>query len=199
MVEGQARANSLWVSFAPLLPPLTHLLASTPSTLYQTMPRDPTNAQISSRLSYRSGPTPDFLRALQSRVAGRSPSPPSDEPEPSYDDYAAYQDDANGGRPPIPRRPPPPRRPKDQAGSGDEDEFGRKRRGEEGEGDDGEKLDEEDGEDERPQVVVLKEGKHLSQVEAENERRKGTFRWVVSAIFSLALTDLHSQRAASAT
>ena len=33
--------------------------------------------------------------------------------------------------------------------------------------------DEDDG-DEKPQVVVLKEGKHLTEREAENERRKGT-------------------------
>ena len=32
--------------------------------------------------------------------------------------------------------------------------------------------DEEDG-DEKPQVVVLREGKHMTAREAENERRKG--------------------------
>ena len=33
----------------------------------------------------------------------------------------------------------------------------------------------EDGDDEAPQVVVLKQGKHLSEREAENERRRGTW------------------------
>ena len=31
----------------------------------------------------------------------------------------------------------------------------------------------EDDDDEKPQVVVLKEGKHLTEREAENEKRKG--------------------------
>lgn len=58
------------------------------------------------------------------------------------------------GREPIPRRPRPaiPERPADDPGSADED-F----------------------DDEKPQVVVLKEGKHLTAWEAENVRRKGAF------------------------
>ena len=54
------------------------------------------------------------------------------------------------GRPAIPKRPAIPERPKDDPGSADED----------------------DG-DEKPQVVVLKAGKHLTEREAENVRRKG--------------------------
>ena|ERR1700731_2318066 len=54
------------------------------------------------------------------------------------------------GRPPIPRRPPIPERPADDPGS----------------------ADEEAGE-EKPVVVVLKEGKHLTEREAENIRRQG--------------------------
>ncbi|KAG2369319.1 hypothetical protein BDR07DRAFT_1456658 [Suillus spraguei] len=65
-----------------------------------------------------------------------------DEDEPQY-----YND--GSGRPPIPVRPAIPERPEDDAGSMDEDDV-----------------------DERPQVVVLKEGKHLTEREAENERRK---------------------------
>ncbi|KAG2075474.1 hypothetical protein BDR04DRAFT_1069901 [Suillus decipiens] len=65
-----------------------------------------------------------------------------DEDEPQY-----YND--GSGRPPIPVRPAIPERPDDDAGSIDEDDV-----------------------DERPQVVVLKEGKHLTEREAENERRK---------------------------
>ncbi|KAG6827617.1 hypothetical protein H0H92_011074 [Tricholoma furcatifolium] len=66
--------------------------------------------------------------------------------EDEYDDEFEYDD---SGRPPIPRRPAIPERPEDDPGSADED----------------------DG-DEKPQVVVLKEGKHLTAHEAENIRRK---------------------------
>ncbi|KAJ3787165.1 hypothetical protein GGU10DRAFT_386028 [Lentinula aff. detonsa] len=76
------------------------------------------------------------------------------------DDEFEYMNDGSG-RPPIPRRPrssspkrreqrpPIPTRPDDDPGSADED-----------------------SDDEKPQVVVLKAGKHLSEREAENERRK---------------------------
>ncbi|KAH9945203.1 uncharacterized protein BXZ73DRAFT_73387 [Epithele typhae] len=64
-----------------------------------------------------------------------------------YDDDE-FEDDGSG-RPPIPRRPAIPTRPDDEQGSADED----------------------DG-DETPQIVVLKEGKHLSRREVENEKRK---------------------------
>ncbi|KAL5525992.1 hypothetical protein ACEPAG_7330 [Sanghuangporus baumii] len=67
------------------------------------------------------------------------------------DDFYEWQD--SSGRPPIPRRPTPPERPADDPGSADEDDL-----------------------DEKPQVVVLRKGKHLSAEEAEryaeNERRK---------------------------
>jgi hypothetical protein len=71
------------------------------------------------------------------------PDEDEDEDEPQY-----YDD--GSGRPPIPVRPAIPERPDNDPGSADEDDA-----------------------DERPQVVVLKEGKHLTQREAENERRKG--------------------------
>jgi len=70
---------------------------------------------------------------------------PDDE---SGDENQEFEDDGSG-RPPIPRRPAIPERPADDPGSGEED------------------LD-----DEAPQVVVLKEGKHLSAREAQNEKRK---------------------------
>jgi len=64
-----------------------------------------------------------------------------------------YDDDefeyVSSGRPPIPKRPAIPERPKDDPGSEDEDDR-----------------------DEKPQVVVLKAGKHLTEREAENVRRK---------------------------
>jgi len=87
--------------------------------------------------------TPTFLRKLQSRVSGV--------PDEDSDENLEFEDDGSG-RPPIPRRPPIPERPTDNPGSGDE---------------------QEDRDDEAPQVVVLKEGKHLSAWEVENEKRKG--------------------------
>jgi hypothetical protein len=69
---------------------------------------------------------------------------------PDADESGDEFEDDGSGRPPIPRRPAIPERPADEPGS----------------------ADEEDG-DERPVVVVLKEGKHLSAWAAENERRKG--------------------------
>jgi hypothetical protein len=65
------------------------------------------------------------------------------------DENLEFEDDGSG-RPPIPRRPPIPERPASDPGSGNEDR-----------------------DDEAPQVVVLKEGKHLSSREVENEKRKG--------------------------
>lgn len=65
------------------------------------------------------------------------------------DEEPQYYDDGSG-RPPIPVRPAIPERPSDDPGSADEDD-----------------------EDEKPQVVVLKAGKHLTEREAENARRKG--------------------------
>ncbi|KAI0749832.1 hypothetical protein C8Q80DRAFT_1218877 [Daedaleopsis nitida] len=91
------------------------------------MSKEPTRAQLSSRLSYQS-------------------KTPADDDEDDYDDEFEYD---GSGRPPIPRRPAIPERPQDEPGSADEDDV-----------------------DEKPQVVVLKEGKHLSEREAENERRR---------------------------
>jgi hypothetical protein len=73
-------------------------------------------------------------------------------PDEDSDESPEFEDDGSG-RPPIPRRPPIPERPSSDPGSGDEDR-----------------------DDEAPQVVVLKEGKHLSAREVENEKRKGKLR-----------------------
>lgn len=113
--------------------------------------REPTNQQISSRLSYSQN-TPSFLLKLQNRIAG---IPDDEEEEYEYD---------GSGRPPIPRRPAIPERPDNDPGSDDED----------------------DGDD-KPQVVVLKAGKHLTAREAENEKRKG-------ACFRLNLLSLHESK-----
>ncbi|KAI0787984.1 hypothetical protein C8Q74DRAFT_648108 [Fomes fomentarius] len=104
--------------------------------------KEPTRAQLSSRLTYQSK-TPAFLLRMQRGLGGASGDRDDDE----YDDDEFEYD--GSGRPPIPRRPSIPERPDDEPGSADEDDA-----------------------DEKPQVVVLKEGKHLSGREVENERRK---------------------------
>ena len=106
------------------------------------MPKEPTRAQLSSRLTYQAQ-VPAFLQRMQRGAGGGRR-------DDNYDDDDEFEYDGSG-RPPIPRRPAIPERPEDEQGSADED----------------------DG-DEKPQVVVLKEGKHLTEREAENERRKGT-------------------------
>ncbi|KAF9007541.1 hypothetical protein BDQ17DRAFT_1350846 [Cyathus striatus] len=101
------------------------------------MPKDPTRAQLSSKLSYQQH-KPAFLQKLQNRMA--------DDEEFEY---------VGSGRPPIPKRPSAPKRPAiperpdEDPGSADEDD-----------------------DDEKPQVVVLKEGKHLSEREVVNIKRK---------------------------
>ncbi|KAI0926246.1 hypothetical protein AcW1_008463 [Taiwanofungus camphoratus] len=69
--------------------------------------------------------------------------------EDEEDDEFEYDE---SGRPSIPRRPSIPERPEDDRGSADEDDV-----------------------DEKPQVVVLKEGKHLTERDVENEKRRGKF------------------------
>lgn len=118
-------------------------------------PKEPNKHQLSSRLSYQKT-TPAFLLKFQNRVKGIT----TEEDEPQYEDDGYYHDGGEGyyddgsGRPPIPQRPRDerpaiPERPDDEPGSADEDDM-----------------------DEKPQVVVLKTGKHLTEWEAENVRRK---------------------------
>ena len=116
------------------------------------MSREPTKHQLSSRLSYQQH-TPAFLRRLQKNYGGgrrEDDDYEDDEDGPTYGDDE-FEDDGSG-RPPIPVRPAIPERPKDNPGSEDED-----------------------GDDEKPQVVVVREGKHLTEREALNEKRKGAF------------------------
>lgn len=116
-------------------------------------PKEPTRAQLSSRLSY-SQHTPTFLRRLQNKYSGNYDHDDEGEEEEEEGQYGGnheFEDfDRGSGRPPIPRRPAIPERPPEDPGSADEDD-----------------------EDEKPQVIVLKEGKHLTEHEAENIRRKG--------------------------
>ncbi|PPQ68700.1 hypothetical protein CVT25_012101 [Psilocybe cyanescens] len=109
-------------------------------------PREPTRAQLSSKLSYQQS-TPNFLLKLQNRMNGI----PDEDDEENYDEDNEFEH-VGEGRAPIPRRPRPaiPERPADDPGSADEDDAYA---------------------DEKPQVVVLKAGKHLTEFEAENIRR----------------------------
>ena len=115
------------------------------------MSREPTKHQLSARLSYQQV-TPVFLRKLHKTYGsgrrGDDDDDENEEDEPTHGD-GEFEDDGSG-RPPIPVRPSIPERPKDDPGSEGED----------------------DG-DEKPQVVVLKEGKHLTEREVQNEKRKG--------------------------
>ena len=105
----------------------------------------PSDRLISQRLQYNAK-TPAFLLALQGKVSGKTVNEDEDDAE----DPEMEQLDVN--RPAIPRRP---------RGLVAEDQA-------QDRGDD----DAESG-DEKPMVVVLREGKHLTERQAENERRKG--------------------------
>lgn len=115
-------------------------------------PKELSRHQLSSKLSYQAH-VPAFLQKLQNRMAGVSDLP-SDENEPQFEDGELEY--VGGGRPPIPRRPPIPKRPASQPGSNDE------------RGDD----DSDEEGDEKPQIIVLREGKHLSEREVEIIKRK---------------------------
>lgn len=108
-------------------------------------PKEPTRQQLSSRLTYQSK-TPAFLLKLQKQVGGRAPADDEYEPQIANDE------------------------------EGELDEFGRERRRppvtETPKNEDPYHSDEEDAEDEKPVIVVVKEGKHLSEREVENENRK---------------------------
>ena len=71
----------------------------------------------------------------------------ADQEEEEEDDEFEYD---GSGRPPIPKRPPIPERPTDDPGSADEDR-----------------------DDEAPQIVVVKQGKHMTEREVKNEQRMG--------------------------
>lgn len=90
---------------------------------------------------------------LSSRLEYRKQTPPflrklRGQHSNEEDEELLYDD--GSGRPPIPVRPASPRHRDDDYTSTNEDDA-----------------------DERPQVVVLKAGKHLTAEEVENERRKG--------------------------
>jgi hypothetical protein len=114
-----------------------------------------TDAQLRRGLQYQSGAQPAFLRALQARISGK--------PDPSS--YGGDEDEDGGGggeweqldenRPAIPKRP-----------AADPEHDGRNRANEDDD-------DVDEAGDEAPTVVVLRKGKHLTQEEVKNEKRKG--------------------------
>ncbi|CAE6479635.1 unnamed protein product [Rhizoctonia solani] len=138
--------------------------------------KDPTPHQLSSRLQYSQG-VPSFLRQLQAQVGGQLSSQrfgrgdDDEEPEIADEDGNVYNPDwdkgeSADGRPPIPSRPPVPSRPPIPTRPGGSEKPHGGRNGTPSE-------DEEDSGDEKPQIVVLKEGKHLSAKEVEREKRRG--------------------------
>jgi hypothetical protein len=111
--------------------------------------KDPTRAQLSSRLQYQAN-VPAFLRRYQNQIAGRANTPSDDEEEwveGAVDEFGREI-----------RRPSPKLKSAPALLDAPEQD--------DRQSDDGE-LD-----DEAPQVVVIREGKHLTGEEAENERRK---------------------------
>jgi hypothetical protein len=137
--------------------------------------------QLSHRLQFQSH-TPNFLRAFQAKVSGFRTGGPGDDDEdgPQYANGDEFG--AEGGKDEFGR---------DIHTEPTVDEFGREiRRETSAEPNNGSKGmrgrggDEED-EDEMPQVVVLKEGKHLSAREAENERRKGMFNPILRGVLRI--------------
>jgi Domain of unknown function (DUF4604) len=132
-------------------------------------PKEPTKHQLSARLQFQSQ-TPAFLRAFQNRISGRRVDEDEDAPQIEGDDGSGGRgDDAvdefgrSVSRPQL-------------------DEFGREvrragsvEREKEAKSEKMRRREMDEEEDEKPVVVVLKEGKHLTEFEAENERRKGTY------------------------
>jgi len=132
-------------------------------------PKEPTKHQLSARLQFQSH-TPAFLRAFQNRVSGRRADEDEDAPQIEGEYYDSGRDEdavdefgRGVGRPQLDEFGRDVRR----AGSEEREKRAKReemRRRE---------MDGEEEGDEKPVVVVLKEGKHLTEFEAENERRKG--------------------------
>lgn len=128
----------------PPLPVSLHISVS------NMAPKEPTRAQLSSRLAY-SSQKPAFLQKLENRIAGV----PDDEEE----DGDEWENLGGDGRVPIPRRP------KEKEDDTEESE-GRER--------------DEEGE-EMPQIVVLRQGKHLTEAQV----RQGTWYLLYTQEFVL--------------
>jgi hypothetical protein len=147
-------------------------------------PKELNRHQISNRLQFQSH-TPAFLKAFQAKVSGRRVN--DDEDAPQYENADEYEQGLDGdgfGQEPMVdefgreiRRESPSNDRRERNGEGgsgrQRDEYGRDRNHRRG-------IDDEEDEDEKPQIVVLKEGKHLTEREAENERRKGELRLILA-------------------
>lgn len=116
------------------------------------MPPKTTNAQLRNKLQYDSGAQPAFLRAMRARITGK--------PDPSSYDEEGFTEDGGEWEQLDSNRPAIPRRSNVEPGVG-----GSSRNDED---------DEDEAGEEKPQVVVLRKGKHLSELEALNEKRRGT-------------------------
>lgn len=144
-----------------------------PCCFSASMPPKTTNAQYKNRLAYDSGTQPAFLRALQARISGK-PDPTQWNRNDEDDDEGpgdADWEQLDSNRPAIPRRPDEPS-------------------GESRKGSNPNNVDEDDEfDDERPTVVVLKEGKHMTELEVTNEKRRrayqNTFHWLVNYVLLL--------------
>ena len=129
------------------------------------MPRELSKNQISNGLSYNAQ-TPKFLQNFGKPIAARSPPP---EHHPSYDP-AIHSASSRARREDLPERP---KDGKWAGGSDDEGEKGGRGRGRDSDDEWGEVYG--GGGNDGPQVVVLKEGRHLSEAEVRRERRRGGF------------------------
>ncbi|KAH7098102.1 hypothetical protein BKA62DRAFT_403339 [Auriculariales sp. MPI-PUGE-AT-0066] len=120
--------------------------------------REPNKHQLSARLAYNST-TPAFLQRMQKQIGrqtGRKVGSydPNDSEEEDQEAPQIEFETLDENRPAIPVRPKSPRPSNSSLKKSNKDD----------------EIDEEP-EDELPQIVVLKEGKHLSKEEAENEKR----------------------------
>lgn len=128
-------------------------------------------------MSYIAPKTPSFLTAFKAQLAG-APPPGSSDP---YTSRSSTELGENGQRAALPGR----------GGRQTSEEREEEERRKALEGDD---FGWGEGGDDAPQVVVLKEGKHLSFEEMEDERRKGT-----SPVSSLIHLDIRANTVDFAT
>jgi hypothetical protein len=142
------------------------------------MPRDQSRNQINNGLTYQKQ-VPKFLQNFGQPAPSRSP-PPEHHPN-----YRGQQGAGRGGRE---GRDPLPERPKEgQWAGGSDDEEAQSRRGRRRPEND---SDDEWGEvfggggEEGPQVVVLKEGRHLTAEEVKRERRRGWSMFISLPVYS---------------
>ena len=131
------------------------------------MPRDPSRNQVNNGLSYQKQ-VPKFLQNFGQPAPSRSPPP---EHHPNFRGHDRSSD--RPGREALPERP---KEGQWADGSDEEDADGgrgkQRRRQQDSDDEWGDVYG--GGGEEGPQVVVLKEGRHLTAEEVKKERRLGT-------------------------